>query len=188
MIDENIDEKKDIRERIFQQDIAPTAVKSRHIGEGEVQAQHLWTGEADQVLTMVGGVPTWQDLTTTSTWSDYTVTDTGSFTVGNGTLLGRYTQTGDTVSFTCQLTFGSTSSVSAGQLNFGSLPVTASTGTLWSFPVFLHDSGSAVYAAMTGGSTNLRQIGNSSGICSNTNPFTWATGDEISISGTYEAA
>lgn len=138
-----------------------------------------------------------------SGWLDYTPewlgTSTGTATIplGNGTLLGRYWVDGTTVHFRVELTFGSTTPIppTPGQWYF-TLPVDANTTLRQYVPVWLFDGGfswtglavvhangtkisPAVYAKDTEG--RLSTI-------TPTVPFTWATGDQCHIQGTYEAA
>jgi hypothetical protein len=189
---------------ITQDMVLAGAIKQRHLAPSPVQVGDLYYGNggnflnlpigtSNQFLTVVNGIPAWVTYVppvTTPVWQTYVPT-TGSFTVGNGTLLGNYATFGKTCWFNCSLTWGSTTSISVGQMSFGSLPKTIQANTPAAFSVLLHDAGSNVYAGVTG--TNyltpdvvLCQICGSAGIFSNTSPFTWATGDQIIIAGVYE--
>jgi hypothetical protein len=122
----------------------------------------------------------------------------GNFTLGNGSLLGKFKLQSNLCYVQMSLKFGSTSSLSAGQLNFGSVPILASivgssdnglnrqylTGGY-------HDSGSSLYAiasyiAGDGSTLTIPQLHTGTGITSNTSPIAaWATGDGVFLSGCY---
>lgn len=138
-------------------------------------------------------------LTTPGAWTSYTPT-LGNLTLGNGTVSGAYVQIGKTVAFRAYVKFGSTTSFSGGTVNI-TTPTTQKSGGSTPGQMFFCsagalDSGVAqfqlaclyadgntvrVYAFNTGGTymslTNL----------SSTVPFTWATNDEVYVSGIYEA-
>jgi hypothetical protein len=132
-------------------------------------------------------------------WQDYVVSWTSSGTapaIGNGTLVGRYCVIGDTVHFSIKLTGGTLTTWGTGNYSF-SLPVAAAATADMVGTCFVGDSsvGSAGYSlgvAFTGGSATTAQAytGNEglAAAISNTNPQTFATGDRIWITGTYEAA
>ena len=133
-------------------------------------------------------VKTWTDALAalTSVETAYTPALTG-VTLGNGTLVGKYTQVGKHVEFSISLTFGSTTVLTAG-VAFG-LPVTAKDAN-WSGVAYLHDS-STTTARQPGclnPSTTVVQVYGFNGQVDATHPITWATSDVIKISGTYEAA
>lgn len=131
-------------------------------------------------------------------WSTWTPTLTG-ITQGNGTVEAYWTQIGKTVHFHFVFTMGSTSTMSSG--NF-SPPVNANARY-----DNLDYAGHARYNDITAAAANfagvvrfetaseLRPINiltnttytQESGL-SATTPFTWATGDRLICSGTYEAA
>lgn len=136
-------------------------------------------------------------------WISWTPTLTaalGSWTLGNGTLACKYRQIGKVVHFRFSFTFGSTSAMPIVQPRF-SLPVTAATyGGASGTPiglVHIEDSGIGnfvgmvemfsttvaipFYQALSGSNISVGNI-------STTAPMTWATGDQLNCSGTYEAA
>ena len=134
-------------------------------------------------------------------WTVYTPTvtaDGGGFSLGNGTLSGRYKQLGKTVHFYAKFTFGSTTSPGAGHWNF-SLPVTAYNSN-FTFSAAILDNGNAWYGGIgngnyTGLTSSFAVIipGTSASVTTwatvgNGGPFIWTTGDNITISGSYEAA
>jgi hypothetical protein len=133
----------------------------------------------------------WRTNATQFPWVSYSPS-TGGLTLGNGTLSARYSYIGKTVILNITLTLGSTSAITT-DLRF-SLPTNASkfsAGSIWlediSVGVY---TGTAlinttdIYARAT--ATNAT-YGTTSNL-SSTVPFTWATGDNIIIQATYEAA
>lgn len=134
------------------------------------------------------------------TWQTWTPTWT-NLTVGNGTIVARYNQTGKTVNAHIELTFGSTTSIS-GQVDF-TLPITASstylgnnqigTGSLEDFGITIYDP----WIITSGGSPTTKcviHVKNAAGTyvsftaLSSTIPFTWGNGDIIHVNIKYEAA
>ena len=133
-------------------------------------------------------------------WTTYTPTwaaDTGSVSIGNGTLTGSYKQIGKTVFFTARIQLGTTSSVSgSGGWQVG-LPFTSvAAPSIIANATYLRN-GVAYY----GGIAN-NEYGNSttfvSPLClvspvtgvltqvTETTPFTWTTNDSLLITGTYQ--
>jgi hypothetical protein len=134
-------------------------------------------------------------------WTSYTPTitaDGGGFSLGNGVASGRYKQIGKTVFFHAKLVYGSTTSPGSGHWNF-SLPVTAHSSN-FTFSASILDSGVAWYGGIgngnyTGSTTSfaVNVTSPSAGtatwvVVGNGGPFTWGDADNITISGSYEAA
>jgi hypothetical protein len=134
-------------------------------------------------------------------WTSYTPTitaDGGGFSVGDGVASGRYKQIGKTVFFYAKFVYGSTTSPGSGHWNF-SLPVTAQNSD-FTFPASILDSGVAWYGGIgngnyTGSTTSfaVNVTSPNAGVSSwvvvgNGGPFTWGNADNITISGSYEAA
>ena len=129
------------------------------------------------------------------TFAAYTPTYT-NFTLGNGTVIARYAESGKLVFFQVQITFGSTTSVS-GLIKI-SLPVTAkNNGNAVTIPALFTDAGLNEYIgfgainqtdnvvslfADDASATYLKYA-----LTSSTVPFTWGTADVINVSGSYEA-
>lgn len=85
-------------------------------------------------------------------WTAYTPTitaDGGGFSLGNGTISGRYKQLGKTVYFHVKFIYGSTTNPGSGHWNF-SLPVTAQNAN-FTFPAAILDSGVAWYGGIGNG-------------------------------------
>jgi len=133
-------------------------------------------------------------------WASWTPTWT-NLSVGNGTVVAKYTQIGKTVFARLSIIFGSTTSVS-GLVTF-SLPVTriAYAGSANITPLsvvrMLDTSASTTFeGALTNASTTTAAVvaynaaaTYLNGVAtSSTVPFTWATGDEIGTEFYYEAA
>lgn len=107
--------------------------------------------------------------------------------IGNGTLSGRYSRIGNSVTVSITLTGGSTTTWGTGTYTF-SLPYPAQVqaagscyildaGTGYFAPVALVGPGSSAVAAYLPGGAN---------IVGATQPMTWATNDQITITLTYE--
>ena len=119
-----------------------------------------------------------------ATWSTWTPTLT-NLTQGNGTIISKYLVVGKTVHFRFHFTLGSTSSVGAAAVYF-SLPVSA-TAEGAAAAVF-NDAGTSNRSAGGRITATTCQLVHSTGWVSTTAPFTWASGDEILVTGTYETA
>lgn len=133
---------------------------------------------ADSVDAILGGP-----------WSTYVPTIAG-ITIGNGTVVGRYRAVGKTVDYSVTIVLGNTSSVT--NIIFFSPPV-APRSMQDRSPVGAVVLGDASTGARriwfaAGGGTSFAINDSSGAVASNTNPWTWATGDFIEVRGTYEAA
>lgn len=130
-------------------------------------------------------------------WGSYTPSWTGSTTnpvLGNGTIAGAYAQAGKLVFYKVTLTTGSTSTYGSGAWLF-SLPVTASSFSVTAagstgFATLYDSSGTTRYFRMAyqNSTTTVAMADMSATLVTATVPFTWATGDSLSIQGFYEAA
>ena len=133
-------------------------------------------------------------------WQSYTVSwtaDTTNPSIGNGTLVGRYTQIGKTCVLVIALTAGSTTTFGSGNWSF-SLPKNAkyTTGISFYGVAHLRNSGTANYEriaqiAPTLSTTVINMFtdptpGSNSLYISSTVPFTWGDGDSLGIEITYE--
>jgi hypothetical protein len=140
-------------------------------------------------LTIYDGA-TWRifDLS----WSDYTPTF-ANFTLGNGTVTGKYFRVGRMVQFIVQVTLGSTSVVSASGGIQASLPVAyASTAR------FAGQARMAVGSTFTGtligsGGNAVMYANNVSGtyetvtLTTSAIPSAWTTGHTFLMTGVYES-
>ena len=125
-------------------------------------------------------------------WTSYTPTLVG-FTLGNGTMTAKYHRVGKTIEYRVVIVFGSTSTWTS---VFGiSLPVTphadyvvhAAIGRAAFYDTSVGAASREGGVAMSNGVDTLI-LATSPGPVSNTVPFTWANGDHLSVSGSYEAA
>ena len=120
-------------------------------------------------------------------WTSYTPT-VSNWTGGNGTSSGAYILAGKLVHFRVKFVFGSTSTAAG---NFAAtLPVTAVAARTFAFTAGAYDTSGTAHYGLTSLATSttgliVKQVDTN---LSATVPFTWATGDEIYVSGTYEAA
>lgn len=149
---------------------------SRGVGASAARADH------------VHPAPAWQDYT--PTWTNVTV--------GNGNRLGRYVVLGKTVHFWAYFALGSTSAM--GTNPTASLPLTSAAQVRSVVNVFMQDVGANFHLgwgivgnnASTVTCYGLGGPGGTGGAAtiSATTPFTWTgpNGDDMYVSGTYEAA
>lgn len=139
-------------------------------------------------------------------WTSYTPTWTstgGSPSLGNGTLTGRYQQFGKTVVARISLVWGSTTSSAGASGWLFALPVNNSTNySSIHYPIGSAYAENAAVLAYFGqarilstqqNKCNVSMFGSATsyvddGTLSATTPFTWATGDYLSTTITYEAA
>ena len=170
------------------------------IADNEVLAFDSASGLWKNKTASEAGLATAADFSNTA-WTSYTpvvIADGGGFSLGNGVVTGRYKQIGKTVSFYAKFIFGSTTSPGAGHWNF-SLPVQAYDSN-FTFSAAILDDGAAWYGGIgngnyTGSKTHFAVIipGTSASVTTwatvgNGGPFIWTDKDNITISGTYEAA
>jgi hypothetical protein len=112
--------------------------------------------------------------------------------IGNGAIVGAYTQIQKTVFFRIKLTAGSSTTYGTGSYTF-TLPVSPVSGVKWRFDGYLFDSGSSAHYkihGMANGSTTMNLWTDASpvGSVGPTAPVTLATGDTIELQGWFEAA
>ena len=133
-------------------------------------------------------------------WTAYSPTWTGSSSnpfLGNGTLVGRYKEIGKTVFIYIKLTAGSSTTFGTGYWKF-TLPVTALNSNVVILNTLFLQSPSTWYQGMSytayaGGDGTyvvpvLNQGATASAAVTSSVPFSWATGDTLTITGSYEAA
>lgn len=134
-----------------------------------------------------------------ATWDTYTPGWSATGTapaLGNGTLVGAYLQLGKTVLFTIKWTAGSTTTYGTGQYRFN-LPFTVgsadhiATGFIGDSSVGAAGYTAAVIGLIAAGTITVAPYAGNVGAAqavSNTTPQTFANGDRIWLSGTYQAA
>jgi hypothetical protein len=138
-----------------------------------------------------------------SAWTTYTPTWTSSGTqpaIGNGDLFGFYKQRGKVINARISLVAGSTSTFGTG-VYFFALPVTAANTNIggMSSHAWVFDSSAGVfYHAFADSNDGSGKVGLRTVVTNATfatldtvtqsSPFSWAQGDQINFSFTYEAA
>ena len=143
--------------------------------------------DTDEELVFDG--TSWVTMSGYGAWKTYTPVAT-NFTVGNGSAAGRYQRMGKACAFSISITFGSTSTWANGFEV--SLPFTSVSGQEQVVSGMAYDSSLGVYYGLNpligaGFGTVLLFI-SPGGFTTSTTPFTWASGDSINLSGTYEIA
>ena len=134
-------------------------------------------------------------------WVNYTPVwsaTTSPPSVGNGSLVGRWTKIGSTVHVRINLIFGSTTNIGSGVYDF-SLPETAAAaaggvasagGPIWVGSAYALDAGTADRAGVTRimSSATTMRVGTEVGgqPWGHNFPLTWAVNDIISLCATYE--
>lgn len=128
-------------------------------------------------------------------WATYTPALT-QWTLGNGTVSGRFLSAGKLTHYSIRLTFGSTTASGGSGILTLSLPVAAEMGSnVTAFPpvgwASLRDISAPAQrqwmAVLNGASTILIADASLTPIQA-TIPWTWAAGDLLVVNGTYEAA
>lgn len=125
------------------------------------------------------------------TWSAFTPTWTAATTapvLGNGTLQGRWAQSGKLAFFHIKLTLGSTTTKGSGRWGFGGLPV-GRANPLSAVSAFAEDVGGTGRwggaAQVDGSGVFSINFGNSE--VTATVPFVWAAGDLLVVQGFFES-
>lgn len=124
-------------------------------------------------------------------WQTFTPTFV-SGTLGNGTLLGYYQQVGKTVNYRIELILGSTSVLTSATARFGSLPIAADVITSTGAPspagsAMLFDTSANVrklWTATLYTTASIMILGPNGETASAA--WTWAVGDQATMSGTYQ--
>jgi hypothetical protein len=108
--------------------------------------------------------------------------------LGDGTLTGRYTRNGAIIIATINFSFGTTTTLGTGALRFG-LPMTRYNGNIvCGNGAIMNDSGTLYNAEcqIPGAVAYVELIRDTSGSVTFNSPATWATGDTIRMTVTYE--
>lgn len=128
------------------------------------------------------GSPTWASFTPTWTASS------GGQSLGNGTLLGRYCQSGKIVFFQIKLLFGSTTVRGSGRYSFGGLPVARAGLNIQAVSCYAEAAGGLRYggaAQVDSGGVFSMNLGTTE--ITATTPVSWASGTTIAVAGFYES-
>jgi hypothetical protein len=158
-----------------------TAALTAAVGN-KISAATFWNGQVRDLINGFGA------------HTSYTPTLTG-WTLGNGTVTGRYTQVGKLVWFEAQFTFGTTSAAATAAPTF-TLPATAASTApgISIVRAIFSDTGVNAYQAIANIQTTTTVgvfILGASGLFTTpttTTPFTWGNTDSVSVSGIYQAA
>lgn len=123
-------------------------------------------------------------------WQDYTPVWASSGTqpsIGNGTLIGRYTLIGNTCLFRISLSIGSTTNLGSGTWLFGT-PFAVNTVPNSVFTARLFRNGVSHFRAVgvMSNSTQMVLLMDSASGVQPTFPFTWVAGDGLNVSGVIE--
>ncbi len=171
--------------------MAEATVKGRAVGSGTNVPSDL-TGAQVAAIVMAGGqlaFPATQipsaNANTLDDYEEGTYTPTyTNITIGNGTVSSKYTKVGDLIHLEWSLTWGSTTSATASPTTIG-LPFTAGADGAGSASAL--DLGSAFFHPIVFRSTtSMVPRSPSAGSYSGTVPFTWTTGDVLTITTTYK--
>ena len=138
---------------------------------------------------------TWHDalLALSDVWSSYVPTWTGgSPVIGNGTLAGAYVQVGKFIVFRINMVAGSTTTFGSGAWTLG-LPVASNVATGQAIgKASLNDSSVTTNrsgrTAWTNGVSSIALADESTTRVGSATPFTWANGDQFTVTGIYEAS
>jgi hypothetical protein len=137
------------------------------------------------------------DANTLDDYEEGTWTPTfNNFTVGNGSVFGRYTKIGNVVNLFVGFNMGSTSSIGGSIGSVSGLPFAIeSVGSTSYFPAYgiALDAGVAYYSIFAGGNQTSTQLDsvkttNNETAVNATNPFTWGTGDALNLQMTYRTS
>jgi hypothetical protein len=118
-----------------------------------------------------------------------TIDSGGVFTLGNGTLAGRFMRVNTLVVVEYSLVWGSTTTdTGTGEWQF-SVPVALGANTFAGGGGIILDAGTSYYRCTAAGNAGKIVFqGNDSGNrITKTVPFTWATGDNLQAVASYEA-
>jgi hypothetical protein len=147
--------------------------------------------------TVSGSNNTLSDIPTSAivgAWTAYTPALT-NWTLGDGTLVGKYAQIGKTVHVRVELTLGSTSTMSGNLLiSTPVAPVALPTGYTAAGTCSMRDVSAPanhIGAATLNNGLFIPGTSGASGVntfVSGTSPFTFASGDVLTLQATYEAA
>lgn len=194
-----------------------TAFPSSYRAAIRVLAGENWTDSAHGTFVSVettanGGTTTSERMridgnglitgtgTSLGAFTSYTPTLGGTgWALGDGTAAGAYCRIGKVVVFRVRITFGSTSTFGASASPFVSLPLTAASATVSStlnyFNCIYFDASVTTRYATQAYVTDANNVTlfhpGTSGVQTTTTataPFTWASGDIITIHGVYEIA
>jgi hypothetical protein len=148
----------------------------------------LAVGANDLLVTAASGEAT--GLKYTGGWQTWTPGYYTGISIGNGTLVSRFCKLGKNVFIYWKLTMGSTSTFGTSGASID-LPVTPLYPSRTSNVNYL-DAGVQNYVGSASINAEFSLVGFQTGVVANnvstTSPFTFGTGDEITLTGNYEVA
>jgi hypothetical protein len=165
----------------------------------------LAVGSDAQILVANSSTSTgleWQTPSVFGTWASWTPSWSAALTVGNGTTTARYVQNGKVVNFYLYFVWGSTTSITNAGLtvSWPVAPASTTAAYMATLSVALRDVSHGNFLgtnSFTENTTSTIRLNTTNVVGLNvetdrnlsTNlPWTWTTGDIISVSGTYEVA
>lgn len=158
-----------------------------------VEGMTIYETDNDRLLTYSGSA--WVVIATLGAWTSYSPTWSSSGTapaLGDGTLTGAYREIGATIHVRIKLTTGASSTYGTGVYSL-SLPVAAKIDSLLSAYCIDASASSAKWAGVaqiiatsTGGDNMRIAVTDATSGVGATVPFTWASGDQLMIAGSYE--
>ena len=150
-------------------------------------------------MTLWAPGDTIDDVSINGTWTAYTptvVAGSGGFSLGDGTLIGRWADWGKLIGFSLRLTFGASTALGTGATYLFGLPVARDMAVDMVFAAILNDASASTagYRTASGFSYNAQDFGiithegTTGKFVAPAVPWTWAVGDIIRVSGTYVRA
>jgi len=165
------------------------------VASGDVATAAAWNVITNDIIDHESRI-----VTSESAWTTYTPTWTaasGTPSIGNGTLTGKYMKVGKTVFFTMYFLYGSTSSATGLVWQF-TLPVAAQGGStniekVNSFSAIIYDANTGnpytctAWQPIDAAKFRVTQNSNNASIGSGV-PAAWAASWYMVVNGTYQAA
>ena len=148
-------------------------------------------------ITAANVITSGELFVTGTAWASYAVSWTADGVsqpdIGNGTITGKFKRIGKTVFVHVTLTTSSTTTYGSGTWRF-SLPLAATSSRAVTVPALYLDNGTAYHAGQAitefAGNTSFVSVlsgGSPMAPVTATSPFTWVSGDSLTINGSYEA-
>jgi hypothetical protein len=152
----------------------------------------------DSIVLSIDADGNFSGTSAATTWKSFTPVLSGStWDIGNGVLVGTYSKIGKTVHFSIELIFGSTSVYGTGTPQISVTPAGVTSGAVagTSFNATYTDDSTGDRYAGRGvlhlgslGTPHMYTLASPMTTLTDTVPFTWATGDSIAMTGTYQTA
>jgi hypothetical protein len=132
----------------------------------------------------------WTTAGYTDTYTPVWTTSGTAPALGNGTLTGRFYRYDKFIFFSVAFTAGSTTTFGTGNFQF-STPTAVAASNNYGYPAVLLDNGTAWITRLTGNgpvaglSDKFLILDSAGSAVTGTSPFTWTTGDQALIQGSY---